>query len=1543
MEQLGKYRIEAKLGEGAMGFVYKAWHPGFNDYVALKTIQDTRLEGRELLERFKLEGQALAKLKHQNIVQIYDADQASGVHFIVMEFMNGGSLDRLITRRDASVPLAKRVGYIIPVCNALDYAHKRRLFHRDIKPANIMLHIDGSEEIVKVVDFGIARLVDSSQTQTKLLIGAPAYMAPELVTATAKANEKTDIWAVGVTLYELIAYQRPFEGNSIEDLTQNIVHGQPKPLAQIVPDCPKDLAAVVEKTLQKDPGARYQNVEDLLFDLEPIAKRLRIDLANSLVRRAKDLMEIEEFESARSTLDEARKYDGTNLQVRSLLQQVQDELRRGQLLPRLQEHVKTGRNFLSFGKYREAKAAAEQAIGLDSRYEPAHKLFEEIQSAEALAEEIQQKISYARRYIAEGELTQASKLVDDILNIEAENREAGDLSAKIRIRREELERRKKLSQFLRSADELLYAAKYDECLSLLAEALTEYPGNAELQKRKDNALGEKSEQYRLSLLNNARKSRMSQQFEQALEILDELLVKFPGDATGMALRSSIQKERDQERLNKQLGLAWEELRSLKHQGKFAQALERAEDLVAKYPSEERIKEFVKDLEAEIRQNQLHTQLDATVNRIQELIRNGRFSQALHALDESLKLSPNNPLLVSLHKEARSQEQRKATLEKQNDYLGRVRDLISADKFKEAADLARKGLAESGEHSGLRDGLADAERYHTLQVEKIRERELVATRIQESCEKKDVGGATLMFQNAMKEGVIAKNTPLHATLLQQIDKAKEQEQKEREVQIELKRREVRKAVDRKEFSAAISLANELERDFGLDREASDLRRIAETSLEAERIARQERDEVLQRATNYLNSGNIAAADQILRNSLETGILAKSDSLVAALIAKTKELLDRDKERKKRLQSNLEGLRKLMLKRQFAAVIEAGQEALKSEGHHEEIADLVKQAQIALDREESQKRRRLAELRSVRGLVAEGDPQQAKTLLRDALQQGVLDGKDQEVVELQRQVEESIRVQTPTPIVTEPEREELPKTPAEPGKTGGKRWILGGIGAGVLAAVIGGAILLTRSGTHPPPPPAKDSDEALWNDAEKALSRSPKDFKEALDDYERVAELHGAHHDQAQSKIADIKAIQNEEEKLFQQAQQALDKSPPNYSVAIGLYDQIVKIDGDRKGDAQALRNSVEDLSKGMDLTARAKENLSAAEQLVATGKWGDARRLYELVGRMPGISAGLRTTANEGFKKADLHVNEEDLWNRAITAEAENRIGDARGMFAKVVEIGLGHKVEAEGHMKAIDNRMATAEIDKKWADLKGRVDQSKDSQDKEKLLALRAELRQIMSANGPHSAEAREYDRVVSESLTRLDVEESSWKSISEQYTQAVNAKDRTALAQISNRLKPYMNGGAHAQEARDYAGNIERVLSSLQPPPPSEQPTQKGPCALPEGAPGCNAIKEMVEVRLSNAFDQRNLLELQALWPALSGMKDSRQKLKAAFDGASKFSRRFMIKEWKFLDPNQVRVSGSYTGEYVGKDGTRSSSNGEFDVRVIRDNGRWIIKDIIQ
>ena len=1199
MEKLGKYRIEAKLGEGAMGFVYKAWHPGFNDYVALKTIQDTRLQGGELLDRFKLEGQALAKLKHTNIVQIYDADQANGVHFIVMEYMNGGSLDRIITRRDETVPLAKRVGYIVPVCNALEYAHKRRLFHRDIKPANIMLHIDGDEEIVKVVDFGIARLVDSTQTQTKLLIGAPAYMAPELVTATAKANEKTDIWAVGVTLYELISYRRPFEGNTIEELSRNIVRSQPKPLTQVVPDCPKDLAAVVDKTLQKEPGGRYQSVEELLIDLEPIAKRLRAEFADTLVRRAKDFIEIEEFESAKSALDEARKYDATNLQARSLLPKVQDELKRGQLLPRLQEHVRVGRSYLSTRQYPEARAAAEQAIGLDSRYEPAHKLLEEIQSAEALEEEIEQKVTYARRYISEGELTQASKLIDDIFALDADNREASELGARIRILREELDHRKKLSQFLRSADEFIYAAKYDECLSLISEALREFPGNSELQKRKENALAEKSEQDRLLLLNNARKLRTSQQFDQALEVLSELLTKFPGDSTGTALRYSIQKERDQDRLNKQLGLEWEKLRALKHQGEFSQALHRAKELANKFPSEERIQDFIRELELELKQNQLHAQLDAAVTEIEELIRNGRFSEAITATEDALRLFPDNQLLASLQKKAKSQQQRKEILEKQNDCLVRVRQLVSVGQFKEAAGLAQRGLDEFGEHAGLREALADANRYYSSEVDRIRRQDQAATQIDDFCATGDVGSATRILNEAEREGVIEKGTPVHATSTKKIEGAKDKQEKEREERIELRRRELRHRVDQKEFASAVRLADELERDFGPDREVLDLRHNAEAGLLAEQNARQERDEVLQRASNFVTSGNIAAADQILRNSIDAGILKKSDPQVVALLAKTKDLLDRDKERKKRVQQVLAELGELLRKRKFAEAIELGQRALKSDGHQDEIADLVRQAEIALAKHENLQKRRLAEIRSIRGLLEDGNVHQAKTLLEDALQREVLDLKDQEVVELQKQIAELNSRQSKV----RPAIEELPG-PLTSDSTGGKKWTFGAVA--VVAVVLSFTIGLTAYLKHQPKPlpnyetkitAARDFiTQFRWDDADEVLKELPN----SLPEYSQLKSQIDAGH---------------KENGLMADAREAEQRG--DYTGAQEDYQKVIDLHLDQEAAATNAKKSVDEIIHGASVEKIAQDNFDQGVKAYSQDDYAGAQKLFqEALSRAP---------------------------------------------------------------------------------------------------------------------------------------------------------------------------------------------------------------------------------------------------------------------------------------------------------------------------------------
>ena len=572
MESLGKYKIEAKLGQGAMGCVYKAWHPGFHDYVALKTIQDTRLEGATLLERFKREGQALAKLKHQNIVQIYDADQAEGMHFIVMEYMNGGSLDRIIEKRDAS-PLAKRLGYIVAAGMALSYAHRRGLFHRDIKPANIMLHNDGNDEVVKVVDFGIARLVNLSDTQnfsmsqTNMLIGSPAYMAPELLTGTDRANERTDIWALGVTLYELIAFERPFQGKDFDDLRRSIIRAKAKPLKQLAPECPSDLDAVVQRMIEKDASHRYATVEDLLIDLEPIAKRLRSETAASLIHRANDLCEIGELEDAKSVLTEARKYDASNSQLRELMQKVDQELQRRELLPRLHTHLKRARDFAHMEEYQSAREEIASALSLDATFEPARKFLDEIEDEVKKKECVQDKLRLIRLRISEGELTQAEILLKELEETGSGNTQSLELRRELEQEKQHRLKRKRINEIVSRARVLMAALQEDECLALLSQGLQEYPEETELLQlqemvRKDLAEA-LTQQERQRAIEELRALVGKANFPAAQEKAQELLQKFPNDPVVCNLKSFMAEEIRKAEARKQNGATDAGLRTIR--------------------------------------------------------------------------------------------------------------------------------------------------------------------------------------------------------------------------------------------------------------------------------------------------------------------------------------------------------------------------------------------------------------------------------------------------------------------------------------------------------------------------------------------------------------------------------------------------------------------------------------------------------------------------------------------------------------------------------------------------------------------------------------------------------------------------------------------------------------------------------------------------------------------------------------------------------------------------------------------------------------------
>jgi serine/threonine protein kinase len=265
MQQIGRYEILQEIGRGAMGVVFKGRDPLIGRDVAVKTITAGVAESADLLERFYREARAAGGLQHPNIVTIYEMAESGGAPFIAMEYLEGESLEKLIARKPA-LSLGTKVGYVVQACRALEFAHRRGVIHRDVKPANVMVTRDG---IVKVVDFGIARIADTSKTQTGALLGTLAYMSPEQLRGQP-GDASCDIWALGVVLYELIAYQRPFTGENHAALLLSILQDEPRSIRQIMPECPIALEKVVSRALRKDDKERYSRMKALLADLESV-------------------------------------------------------------------------------------------------------------------------------------------------------------------------------------------------------------------------------------------------------------------------------------------------------------------------------------------------------------------------------------------------------------------------------------------------------------------------------------------------------------------------------------------------------------------------------------------------------------------------------------------------------------------------------------------------------------------------------------------------------------------------------------------------------------------------------------------------------------------------------------------------------------------------------------------------------------------------------------------------------------------------------------------------------------------------------------------------------------------------------------------------------------------------------------------------------------------------------------------------------------------------------------------------------------------------
>ena len=464
---VGRYQIVRHLGQGAVGTLFLAHDPSIDRMVAIKIMRD-ETDDPDQRARFQREARAAGRLRHPNIVTVFDVGEADGRPFIAMEYVPGDTVAAIIRRRQ---PLAvlRKLKLLDELCDGLSYAHKAGLVHRDIKPSNLILDADG---VLKILDFGIVRLASSGLTQSGVLMGTLAYMSPEQV-AGQPVDHRSDIFAVGSVAYELFSYKQAFPGSLQDGILHRVLHEAPEPLAQLCPGLDPEIITIVDKALEKSPDNRYQDL-----------KVMRGDLARARRRLDEETSSEPEVPSQRAEAAPLRTPAG-----------------REELTPRraaqIDAYLEDARRAVAAGSFDAAIEAAERALVLDPEHERVLAILDHARSA--LDEQQAQKWLDEARFLlqredvgAAAELVERARSLQPAPAVDELQRAIDGVRRDIELRlerkqviaealaraRAELERGG-LELALRAADEVLVRdSQHIEALRLKEQALAGLAGRA---------------------------------------------------------------------------------------------------------------------------------------------------------------------------------------------------------------------------------------------------------------------------------------------------------------------------------------------------------------------------------------------------------------------------------------------------------------------------------------------------------------------------------------------------------------------------------------------------------------------------------------------------------------------------------------------------------------------------------------------------------------------------------------------------------------------------------------------------------------------------------------------------------------------------------------------------------------------------------------------------------------------------------------------------------------------------------------------------------
>jgi eukaryotic-like serine/threonine-protein kinase len=690
--RIGKYEIIEELGHGGMGVVYRGIDKAIGREVAIKTLTEGFAEDPSMLSRFYDEVRITGNLNHPSIVTVYEVGDEHGTPYIVMECVKGRSLDKIMAARE-EMALADRLRIIEQTCSALGYAHQNNVIHRDVKPANIFVLPDGN---AKLLDFGIARLEKREQehghTRVGHLIGTIPYMAPERLRGET-LDGRSDIFSVGVVLYQLIAGRLPFTGSDTA-LMQKILQEVPPTMEELGVECPGEVEGIIGRALAKDQSDRYSTAEEMAAEISSIVLELRQGQVQEMIAEARECVETDRLAQARTVLNQVLRLDTKNAAARELLAQVQKEFTQRKREMTAQQIRQQAEDAFASRRYDQCLAVLEGGGDLLTSYPDLDELRKKAQKEKEKQSRLNELVSQVESARRRGDFKNAIASAEKALKVDKTNPRIIALRNQLNAEAEQAQRQSQAKVLITAARGELSARRYPEAVDLLKQAETIDPTNPELPLMLDDARKAQEQSRRQEVI-----SRLEEEVSQAAtyEELQHVAQSIKGaleemPAESRLFRLSAQVERlvrdyQNRKLVEDTVLAVRELRP-------REALDRVRRAQAQVPGDERLISLEALLSERLRQQSVEERRADYLVQAREFLGKQEFSDAVRVLEFCEGEGIASPEVLALLDFARGEEREHQRLTKLRNDMAHAQSLIDEADFDGAIEFLENTLKEN---------------------------------------------------------------------------------------------------------------------------------------------------------------------------------------------------------------------------------------------------------------------------------------------------------------------------------------------------------------------------------------------------------------------------------------------------------------------------------------------------------------------------------------------------------------------------------------------------------------------------------------------------------------------------------------------------------------------------------------------------------------------------------------------------------------------------------------------------------------------------------